>query len=92
MFSPRFVFIAMLAMALFQPAVAKDSSALKAVLVTGAGSGIGLAITQYLVSHGFYVYAGARKVEDPAAQSVAGYSLQSGYAQGLLPCALRRLL
>jgi NAD(P)-dependent dehydrogenase (short-subunit alcohol dehydrogenase family) len=37
---------------------------MKAVLVTGASSGIGLAITQYLTDHGFYVYAGARKEED----------------------------
>jgi NAD(P)-dependent dehydrogenase (short-subunit alcohol dehydrogenase family) len=34
------------------------------VLVTGASSGIGLSITQYLADHGFYVYAGARKDED----------------------------
>ncbi len=37
---------------------------MKAVLVTGASSGIGLSITQYLAGHGFYVYAGARKDDD----------------------------
>src|SRR6201999_686648 len=64
MFSLRFVFIAMLAIGLSQSAIAEESSKIKAVLVTGASSGIGLAITQYLASHGFYVYAGARKDED----------------------------
>ena len=33
-------------------------------LVTGAGSGIGLAITQALVGLGHSVYAGARRDED----------------------------
>ena len=64
MFSLRFAFTAMLAIVLFQPGVAQDSAKIKAVLVTGASSGIGLAITQYLTNHGFYVYAGARKDED----------------------------
>lgn len=64
MFSVRFAFIATLAIVVFQPASAQDSSKTKAVLVTGASSGIGLAITQYLADHGFYVYAGARKDED----------------------------
>ncbi len=36
----------------------------KAVLVTGASSGIGLNIAQTLAENGFYVYAGARKSED----------------------------
>lgn len=64
MLSLRLAFTAILAIALSQSAVAQDSSKIKAVLVTGASSGIGLAITQYLASHGFYVYAGARKDED----------------------------
>jgi NAD(P)-dependent dehydrogenase (short-subunit alcohol dehydrogenase family) len=34
-----------------------------AVLVTGASTGIGLAITQYLASNGMHVFAGARKHE-----------------------------
>ena len=33
------------------------------VLVTGASTGIGLAITQYLASRGMHVFAGARKLE-----------------------------
>jgi NAD(P)-dependent dehydrogenase (short-subunit alcohol dehydrogenase family) len=36
----------------------------KAVLVTGASSGIGLRIAEVLADNGFYVYAGARKAED----------------------------
>lgn len=36
----------------------------KAVLVTGATSGIGLNIAERLASEGYYVYAGARKQED----------------------------
>jgi NAD(P)-dependent dehydrogenase (short-subunit alcohol dehydrogenase family) len=64
MFSLRFAFTAMLAILLSQAAVAQDPAKIKAVLVTGASSGIGLAITQYLANHGFYVYAGARKDED----------------------------
>lgn len=64
MFKLRFVFTTALAILFFQPAIAQDSSKIKAVLVTGASSGIGLAIAQYLADHGFYVYAGARKDED----------------------------
>lgn len=36
----------------------------RAVLVTGASSGIGLNIAETLAKNGFYVYAGARKAED----------------------------
>ncbi|WP_282134155.1 SDR family oxidoreductase [Seonamhaeicola maritimus] len=36
----------------------------KAVLVTGASSGIGLKITEQLSNKGYFVYAGARKQED----------------------------
>ena len=36
----------------------------KAVLVTGASSGIGLKITEVLSSKGYFVYAGARKQAD----------------------------
>jgi NAD(P)-dependent dehydrogenase (short-subunit alcohol dehydrogenase family) len=51
-------------------AVAADSSAVaqapgaRAVLVTGASSGIGKRITEVLAAKGFFVYAGARKQED----------------------------
>jgi len=48
-------------------AEADDSStgeAQKAVLVTGASSGIGLKITETLAANGHFVFAGARKQED----------------------------
>jgi len=48
------------------PAVlaAEAQDAQKAVLVTGASSGIGLKITEYLSEAGYFVYAGARKDKD----------------------------
>ena len=45
-------------------AYATDEPQTKAVLVTGASSGIGLSITRKLAANGFYVYAGARKPAD----------------------------
>lgn len=47
------------------PAIAEDS-AQKAVLVTGASSGIGLKIAERLADEGHFVYAGARKPADIA--------------------------
>src|SRR5258708_2273490 len=44
-----------------QPA---ESNSAKAVLVTGASTGIGLKITERLAAAGYFVYAGARKEED----------------------------
>ena len=46
------------------PAYAEDKQ--KAVLVTGASSGIGLKITEHLAAAGHFVYAGARKPDDIA--------------------------
>lgn len=48
---------------------ANDSHTRKAVLVTGASSGIGREIALTLAARGFYVYAGARKQRDIAALS-----------------------
>ena len=42
----------------------ESSSARRAVLVTGASSGIGRRATELLSENGFFVYAGARKQED----------------------------
>lgn len=43
---------------------AEEITKAKAVLVTGASSGIGLQIVKTLSRNGFYVYGGARKAED----------------------------
>lgn len=55
---------ALAAMVLPGAAMASDAKAPRAVLVTGANSGIGLSITKYLTARGFHVYAGARKDDD----------------------------
>lgn len=47
-----------------QVVVADEEPGSKAVLVTGASSGIGLRIAETLSRNGFYVYAGARKAAD----------------------------
>ncbi len=49
---------------LMSVSVAEEGERQKAVLVTGASSGIGLKITEVLAANGFYVYAGARKADD----------------------------
>ena len=46
--------------------IAAEASESKAVLVTGASTGIGLRIAQTLAKSGFHVYAGARKARDLA--------------------------
>ncbi len=69
----RFVYIAAIAavilvitttgnMALADPG--ETNTGQKAVLVTGASSGIGLKITEVLAANGHFVYAGARKQKD----------------------------
>lgn len=60
--------VAFLAIAPLRPASAQPA-AQRAVLVTGASSGIGRTITERLAREGFFVYAGARKAEDLAALS-----------------------
>jgi len=45
-------------------AIAAEEGAQKAVLVTGASTGIGRRITEVLAEEGFFVYAGARKQAD----------------------------
>ncbi len=47
--------------------VPAEAKVTKAVLVTGASSGIGRKITELLAGHGYFVYATARKDEDLAA-------------------------
>lgn len=64
---PGRIFFAVLTLALMasgRVAFSTEDSSAKAVLVTGASSGIGFQIAETLSRNGFYVYAGARKAED----------------------------
>jgi NAD(P)-dependent dehydrogenase (short-subunit alcohol dehydrogenase family) len=54
------------AMAETKPAAATEPAVQKAVLVTGASTGIGRKITERLAAEGWFVYAGARKDKDLA--------------------------
>ena len=55
---------ALLAALLCAPAQPSEPTVSKAVLVTGASSGIGRKITEHLAAEGYLVYATARKEED----------------------------
>jgi NAD(P)-dependent dehydrogenase (short-subunit alcohol dehydrogenase family) len=60
------VILALCALAAAPPGFAATPAAQRAVLVTGASSGIGLKITEKLAASGYHVYAGARKADDLA--------------------------
>lgn len=60
----RFLLVAVLALAAVGNVQSQPATAAKAVLVTGASSGIGRKITERLAANGYFVYAGARKDED----------------------------
>ena len=62
----RQIFAALFAGLLGWPlaALASAPPAQKAVLVTGASTGIGRKVTEKLAADGYFVYAGARKEED----------------------------
>ena len=52
----------------FSSAQAENNPAQKAILVTGASSGLGRAMTEMMASNGYFVYAGRR----PQGQRHAG--------------------
>lgn len=58
------LFVILLLTTIACAAQADEHEQKRAVLVTGASSGIGLAIAEKLAASGFYVYAGARKPDD----------------------------
>jgi NAD(P)-dependent dehydrogenase (short-subunit alcohol dehydrogenase family) len=58
------IMFALLLISFSHGSLAAETRPSKAVLVTGANSGIGLRITEVLSSNGFHVYAGARKATD----------------------------
>lgn len=58
--------LSFLILAGLERAEAQSGSSQKAVLVTGATSGIGRKIAERLAADGYFVYAGARKAEDMA--------------------------
>ena len=58
----RHLLAALLALFITLPVAAADAQ--KAVLVTGASTGIGRKITEHLAAKGYFVYAGARKQAD----------------------------
>ena len=68
MFVRPSIFVVVYLLSILAAAVPTVSSAdghdQKAVLVTGASSGIGRNITERLAGEGFFVYAGARKERD----------------------------
>ena len=49
---------------MFEPSLAQDNDGQKAVLITGASSGIGRNMAETLAREGYFVYAGARKQAD----------------------------
>ena len=60
---PSLIFSLLVAVWSCSPAFAEESEQ-KAILVTGASSGIGLRITEVLSENGYFVYADARKKAD----------------------------
>jgi len=63
------VFTGLIFCAVTGSGIAAEPGAQKAVLVTGASSGIGRNIAERLASEGYFVYAGARKEQDLRALS-----------------------
>ena len=59
-----FVSLPLLGVLVMNPVLPAESTAPKAVFVTGASTGIGRKITERLAADGYFVYATARKPED----------------------------
>jgi NAD(P)-dependent dehydrogenase (short-subunit alcohol dehydrogenase family) len=60
----KLLMVLLVALPLAGHAQTQPTAGPKAVLVTGASTGIGRKITERLASHGYFVYAGARKDSD----------------------------
>jgi NAD(P)-dependent dehydrogenase (short-subunit alcohol dehydrogenase family) len=60
----RLILLSIVALPLAGRAQPPEVTTSKAVLVTGASSGIGRKVTERLAADGYFVYAGARKEED----------------------------
>ncbi|MDN3643055.1 SDR family NAD(P)-dependent oxidoreductase [Lutimonas halocynthiae] len=63
-FVKRYIFLLFFLTIIVEVHSQESASEQKAILVTGASSGIGLKITETLSSKGYFVYAGARKQSD----------------------------
>lgn len=64
LFGKTLLLVALVIIGSGTPVVAQEPGGGRAVLVTGASSGIGLKMTEVLASKGFFVYAGARRPAD----------------------------
>ena len=60
----RLLLLLLPALLLLIPAFSFAGDTQKAVLITGASSGLGRSMAELLASEGFFVYAGARKQAD----------------------------
>ena len=74
-----FIFLAVTVLVVQVPAQADAISGQKAVLVTGASSGLGRVMAETLAASGHFVYAGARKDKDIQELNASRMSRPSGW-------------